>query len=249
MLGDTTSTNAVALEAAQSGTPDGTVVVADRQTAGRGRLARRWESPGGHNLYCSIVIRHIPASERLGWLPLIAATATAAAVRKLTGLRLSLKWPNDVMVGAKKVGGILCESHEIGTANGCVVIGIGVNVNWPEHEMPAEIRAVATSLAAHMRAPVDRVRLLTTLLLELETRVDQWRTGDLTTLAEEYRTHCGTIGQPVRIELGAGAVIEGTVIAIEPDGSLRVSTRNGLTPRDHIVRSGDIVHLRPQQAG
>jgi BirA family biotin operon repressor/biotin-[acetyl-CoA-carboxylase] ligase len=246
VLQETTSTNAAALEAAQSGTPDGAVVVADRQTAGRGRLARTWESPPGCNLYVSVVVRRLPGGDRLGWLPLISATAAAAAIDRLSGARPSLKWPNDLMLGGKKLGGVLCESAGIGTEAACVVIGIGLNVNWPEAEMPAEIRSLATSLLAQAPEPVDRVSLLAEILLELESRIDRWRNGDVSLLAEEYRRLCGTIGQSVRVELAGQQSVEGLAVAIEPNGSLRVRVKEGSTVRDCLVSSGDVVHLRPQ---
>ncbi len=248
LLDETTSTNTQALEAAQSGAPDGTVIIAERQTAGRGRLARTWESPAGCNLYVSVIVRQLPPMDRLGWLPLITASAMAAAIRSLTGLPPALKWPNDVMLGGKKVGGVLCESQALGTDAACVVVGIGLNVNWRESDMPPEIRPLATSLAAQSRKPADRVRLLAILLLELERRIDRWRNGELSSLADEYRTHCGTIGQAVRVELGTGKQVEGMVTAIESDGALRIAAHRGSTSGDHIVRSGDVVHLRPQRS-
>ena len=245
LLQDATSTNELALAAAQSGSPDGTVIVADRQTAGRGRLARTWESPAARNLYVSILIRRLPSDERLGWLPLLAGTAAAAAIHILTPLSPSLKWPNDLLVGSKKVGGILSESQGIGTDNACAVLGIGLNVNWLPEEMPTELKPIATSLAAEMQTPVDRARLLARLLIELEQRVDQWRRGDLAGLATEYRTHCGTIGQQVRIDVGGGGQLEGTVTGIEPDGSLRLHSGSGRFAQDRIVHTGDVMHLRP----
>lgn len=244
LLDITTSTNTAAIDAALSGAPDGTVIVAEQQTAGRGRLARTWISPAGRNLYVSIIVRRLPMMDRLGWLPLIAASAVAAAIRSLADLQPSLKWPNDITLGGKKVGGILCESQALGTDAACVVIGIGLNVNWLEPEMPPEIRPIATSLAEQSGAPVDRVRGLAALLLELERRVDQWRTAEITSLTEEYRADCGTIGQLVRVDLTTGAQVEGTAVGIEPDGALRIVAQKGSTLADHIVRSGDVVHLR-----
>lgn len=245
LLQEVTSTNELALAAAQSGSPDGTVIVADRQTAGRGRLARTWESPAARNLYLSVLIRRLPAGERLGWLPLLAGTATAAAIRIVTSLSPSLKWPNDLLVGTKKVGGILSESQGIGTDDACAVLGIGLNVNWRPEEMPPELNPIATSLVTETQTPVDRARLLARLLIELEQRVDEWRAGNLAGLTEEYRRHCGTIGQQVKIDVGGGGQLEGTVTGIEPNGSLRLHSGSGRFAQDRIVHAGDVTHLRP----
>ena len=244
VLSDTSSTNAMALDAAEAGAPDGTVIVADQQSAGRGRLGRTWLSPGGLNLYCSIIIRNLPMDERLGWLPLISATATAQAITQVTTVSPSLKWPNDVMVGTRKVGGILCETHGLGGGSACAVVGIGLNVNWRHDEMPAELQTIATSLADEGRAPVDRATLLASLLRELESRLDLWRTGSLPSLSREYRTLCGTIGQSVRVELGSGKVLEGVATDLGRDGSLRLIDSAGTPPSEHVIHSGDVQHLR-----
>ncbi|TKB73487.1 MAG: biotin--[acetyl-CoA-carboxylase] ligase [Nitrospira sp.] len=244
VLSDTSSTNAVALDAAEAGAPDGAVIVADRQSAGRGRLGRTWRSPGGLNLYCSIIIRHLPTDERLGWLPLISATATAQAITQMTTVSPALKWPNDVMVGTRKVGGILCETHGLGRGSAYAVVGIGLNVNWRHDEMPAELRTIATSLADEGQAPVDRATLLASLLLELESRLDLWRTGSLPSLSQEYQDLCGTIGQPVRVELESGKVLEGIATDVGRDGSLRLIDSTTTPPTAHLIHSGDVRHLR-----
>lgn len=244
VLSDTSSTNAVALDAAEAGAPDGAVIVADRQSAGRGRFGRTWLSPGGLNLYCSIIIRSLPMDERLGWLPLISATATAQAITQVTTVSPSLKWPNDVMVGTQKVGGILCETRGLGGGSAYAVVGIGLNVNWRQDEMPAELRTIATSLADEGQAPVDRMTLLASLLLELESRLDLWRTGSLPSLSQEYRDLCGTIGLPVRVELESGKVLEGIATDVGRDGSLRLIVSATHPPTAHLIHSGDVRHLR-----
>src|SRR6185436_18214620 len=129
----TASTNSEAMALAQRGAADGTVVLAEEQTAGKGRLGRRWHSPPGENLYCSIIMRHQTGvsglSSWLSWVPLQSALAVAQAIQKAAALTPQLKWPNDILIGSRKLGGLLCESGPAGPSGTCVVVGIGLNVN------------------------------------------------------------------------------------------------------------------------
>jgi BirA family transcriptional regulator, biotin operon repressor / biotin---[acetyl-CoA-carboxylase] ligase len=152
--------------------PEGTVVVAGEQTAGRGRLGRRWLAPAGASLLCSLQLRPPLAPERLPELTVVAARACAEAIAALTGLEPELKFPNDVLVGGRKVAGILAEARE-----GRVVLGIGVNVNVPAGELPQEVDRPATSLLAETGREIDRAELLAELLDRLEARYDAWVSG------------------------------------------------------------------------
>ena len=149
--------------------PEGAVVVADEQTAGRGRLGRRWLAPAGTSLLCSIQLRPEITPERLPELTVVASHALAEAIEQLTGLRPELKFPNDLLLGGRKVAGILAEARE-----GRVVAGIGVNVNIGEAELPAEVETAATSLLVETGREIDRADLLVELLVRLETRYDAW---------------------------------------------------------------------------
>jgi BirA family transcriptional regulator, biotin operon repressor / biotin---[acetyl-CoA-carboxylase] ligase len=155
--------------------PEGAVAVTDEQTEGRGRLGRRWLSPPGTSVLCSIVLRPPIASQRLPELSLVAGEACAEAIAAVTGLEPRLKFPNDVLIGGRKVAGILAEAIE-----GRVVLGIGINVNVPEAELPKEVQHPATSLLVETGAPVDRRELLATLLEQLERHYDAWVTGEET---------------------------------------------------------------------
>ena len=149
--------------------PEGAVVVADEQTAGRGRLGRRWLAPAGTSLLCSIQLRPEITPERLPELTVVASHALADAIEQLTGLRSELKFPNDLLLGGRKVAGILAEARE-----GRVVAGIGVNVNIGEAELPVEVETAATSLLIKTGREIDRADLLVELLVRLETRYDAW---------------------------------------------------------------------------
>jgi BirA family biotin operon repressor/biotin-[acetyl-CoA-carboxylase] ligase len=149
--------------------PEGTLVVAEEQTAGRGRLGRRWFAPAGTSLLCSLQLRPPVAPERLPELTSVASRACAEAIASLTGLEPELKFPNDVLVAGRKVAGILAEAREER-----VVLGIGVNVNVPAEELPQEVDLAATSLLVETGREIDRAALLAELLERLERRYDEW---------------------------------------------------------------------------
>jgi BirA family transcriptional regulator, biotin operon repressor / biotin---[acetyl-CoA-carboxylase] ligase len=149
--------------------PEGTVAVAGEQTEGRGRLGRRWEAAAGTSVLCSVQLRPPVDAARFPELTVVAAEACAEAIRTVTGLEPTLKHPNDVLVGGRKVAGILGESAE-----GRVVLGLGINANIPPGELPAEVRIPATSLLIETGAPVNRIELLVELLAALEPHYDAW---------------------------------------------------------------------------
>ena len=149
--------------------PEGALVAADEQTAGRGRLGRRWLAPAGTSLLCSLQLRPTVASERLPELTGVASRACADAIAALTGLEPELKFPNDVLVGGRKVAGILAEAREER-----VVLGVGVNVNVPAEQLPQEVDRAATSLLVETGHELDRAELLAELLQRLERRYDAW---------------------------------------------------------------------------
>ena len=248
ILQEVPSTNAAALALAQKGAEDGTVVVAERQTAGRGRLGRSWYSPVRENLYCSVIVRQTPAPNRLTewlpWVPLLSAVAAARAVQIVTGLSPSLKWPNDIIIGQRKLGGVLCETNGSRTQGRFVVVGIGINVNTPRDAFPDEIRQLTTSLAAEAAHPFDRAALLAALLSELEIRFEGLIAEHFADLKREYTKLCSTLGRHVRISLASGESVEGQADAINPDGSLRIIRNGANTGTTLDLRAGDVTHLR-----
>ena len=163
------STNRQAFALAQADVEHGTVVVADSQTEGRGRLSRQWFSPPGVNLYCSIVIRKEIGADRmsewLSWLPLIAALAAAESIETVAAASVAVKWPNDLLMAERKVGGILCESGTAARSGPFQIIGIGLNVNGDRNDFPQDLRELATTIRHETGRLINRNRLLAQLLL------------------------------------------------------------------------------------
>jgi BirA family biotin operon repressor/biotin-[acetyl-CoA-carboxylase] ligase len=152
--------------------PEGAIAVAEEQTEGRGRLGRSWHAPAGTSILVSVVLRPDVASAELPELSLVAGGAVAEAVAEVTGLEPAIKFPNDVLLGGRKVAGILAESSE-----GRVVLGIGVNANQTEGQLPSDTETEPTSLRLELGEPVDRRRLLVAILARLERAYDAWTTG------------------------------------------------------------------------
>lgn len=245
---ETGSTNADLLTAAGAGAAEGLVLVAEAQTAARGRMGRRWASPPRAGLTFSVLLRPdgVPAA-RLGWLPLLAGVATATAVHAVTGVDAVLKWPNDVLTGGAKLGGILAER-----SGSAVVAGIGINVWQDRADLPGD--AIATSLALATGAgetgpdgPGLRERLLAELLAGLARWYLAWRDqaspgdADACGLRQEYARRCATLGREVTVTMPGAQPVTGTATGVDGAGRLEVRTAAGLA----VVTAGDVVHLRP----
>jgi BirA family transcriptional regulator, biotin operon repressor / biotin---[acetyl-CoA-carboxylase] ligase len=244
----TGSTNADAAAAARSGAAEGYVVVADEQTAGRGRMERVWQSPPRAGIAASVLLRPATAVPARGWspvpisgyglLPLLAGVAVVEAVRRLSDLDAVLKWPNDLVIDGRKCAGILGETVPGGGSGGlATVIGIGLNVTLREPELP---RPDATSLQLAGSACVDRGPLLRAILRGLADWYVHWRDagGDpvASGLMDAYRIHCATIGAIVRVELPGGADLIDVATGVDDDGALVVDGQR--------VAAGDVVHVR-----
>jgi BirA family biotin operon repressor/biotin-[acetyl-CoA-carboxylase] ligase len=230
------STNAEVAAAAGDGAPEGLVVVAESQTAGRGRRDRSWTTPPRAGLTFSVLLRPSFPAAGWGWLPLLAGLAVATPLTTLTELDVRLKWPNDVLVGERKLGGILTEV--VGTA---VVVGIGLNVSLRDDELPVP---TATSLAIEGSAVVDRDPVLRAVLREFDRRyVDLSRASgdaDACGLAAGYRAACATLGRDVRVELPGSRALDGTAIDVDADGRLVLDVAGDR----QTVAAGDVVHIR-----
>lgn len=245
------STNREAMALGQADAEHGTLVLADSQTAGRGRLGREWFSPPGINLYASIVIRTTLDTPRLSqwlsWLPLMTALGTAEAIESAGAARVSLKWPNDLLIGDRKVGGILCESGASVRSGPFQVIGIGINVNGERASFPRGLRDFATSIRQETGREIDRHRLLVRLLEELELCLEEFLTRGIDRLAWEYRRRCTTLGKTVKAVLADGNEYVGTAEGIGDDGSLTMvheAARPGGQSEVRQLRAADITHLR-----
>lgn len=246
------STNREAVSLAQAGVEHGTVVLADSQSEGRGRLSRLWFSPPGVNLYCSIVIRKAISADRhsewLSWLPLTAALAAAEAIETVAATSVAVKWPNDLLIAGRKIGGILCESGTTAPSGPFQVIGIGLNINGERNDFPDELRETATTIRHEVGRFIDRNRLLAQLLYELEGCLDEYAQRGFERLALAYGRRCSTIGKIVKATLADGKELVGLAEAIGKDGSLTLVQRavsgDGRAPEVQQLRAADIVHLR-----
>jgi len=235
------STNAALVAAAAAGEPEGAVLVAEHQVAGRGRLDRVWTSPPRAGLTVSFLLRpDVPAARR-GWLPLLTGVALAEAVGEVTGVRASLKWPNDLLaLDGRKLAGILAESHGSPAHPTAVVVGVGLNVSTTAAELPD----TGTSLSRVTGGTVDRAPVLLAFLRALERRYRRWTAalGDPVSsgLAHDYLAWSSTVGTEVVVGLPDGSTLEGTAEAVDWDGRLVVATPEGQVE----LASGDVRHVR-----
>lgn len=230
------STNTKAKELAALGATHGTVLVADCQTGGRGRMGRSFHSPSRHGLYLSVIVRpHCHASE-LMHLTCAAGVAACDAIEETVALRPGIKWTNDLVFGKKKLGGILTELSL--SANGLVeyaVVGIGINCSQTPEDFPVEIRPIATSLSTATGYYVDRGRLAAAITVQLEKTVDAMFMQKHF-IMDRYRADCITIGHEISI-CTAELVRHGTAVSINDDGALLVTFSDGHT---EVVASGEV---------
>ncbi|MBK3647538.1 biotin--[acetyl-CoA-carboxylase] ligase [Streptomyces sp. MBT33] len=238
-----TNSDLVALaEAGKAG--EGWVLVAEEQTAGRGRLDRQWTAPARSGLFFSVLLApsEVPVA-RWGWLPLLTGVAVATGLARAAGVDTALKWPNDLLVSIggqeRKAGGILAER----AGDHRVVVGVGINVTLRENELPVP---TAGSVALAGAVSTDRDPLLRAALRSLEEWYRRWRDagGDPAEsgLQETYAAGCATLGRTVRAELPGDRSIVGEAVAVDGDGRLVIATEEGV---QEPVGAGDIVHLRP----
>ncbi len=237
------STNAALVQRAREGAGQGLVVVAEHQTAGRGRLDRTWVTPPRAALTFSFLLtpEQIPPA-RWTWLPLLTGVAVAEAVRRVAEVDCRLKWPNDVLVEDRKLAGILVERVERVEHGGAAsaVVGVGLNVSTARDELPV---ATATSLALEAATTLDRSVLLREVLRTFEALYLQWRAdaGDASRgLRASYVRRCATIGRDVRVSLPGGQVLTGRAAGVDDEGRLEVETGSGTT----VLGAGDVVHVR-----
>ena len=230
------STNVETKALANSGAPEGTVVIAECQTAGRGRLGRRWVSPAGKGLLFSVLLRPTLPMEEAHLLTLVAAAAAATAIEALSGAAVKIKWPNDLFIGDRKVGGILMEVSGEQDEVDWVVVGIGVNVNTEYSELPVALRRTATSLKMVTGHEVDRSDLLASLLLALETHYADATSGGFERALSAFRERDYLISRSVSVQTREGPVV-GEASGIDERGALLVQLPQRRIRRFH---SGDV---------
>lgn len=233
---ETESTNESAFRMAEEGAPEGMVVFAEAQSRGKGRLGRRWESPPGVNLYCSVVLRPPLLPVQAVQLTFLSAVAVARAIERTTPLRPTIKWPNDVLIDGRKVAGLLNEmSAETDTVN-FVILGIGVNVNMERHQFPADLRQPATSLLLAGGEAVDRIAFARRLLAEVDELYTAFRRDGYGAVRQEWLARCAMIDRRVRVTMSGGSM-EGVVTGIDEYGALLLRADRGGVER---VLAGDV---------
>ena len=233
-LEEVDSTNDLAKARAAEGAAEGLVVVAARQMGGKGRLGRAWASPEG-GVWLSVLLRPRLAPERAPVLALAAGVAVARSLKGLYGLDARLKWPNDVLVGRKKVSGILTEmGAELGRLD-YVVVGVGINADFGLEALPVDLGGKVTTLREEVGGPISRLALIRRLLEELERAYEEALELEL---LDEYKALSATLGRRVRVVTG-GATLEGTAVDVDRDGALIIEEGDGLVRAVY----GECIHL------
>jgi BirA family biotin operon repressor/biotin-[acetyl-CoA-carboxylase] ligase len=244
-LPTTASTNSVASELAEQGAVEGTVVIADAQEQGRGRLQRNWHSPAGRNIYLSAILRPTVMPYQVPQLSLVTGVAVARMIeRQVPGLAVAVKWPNDVFIRGRKVCGILCDMRSEIDRVHHLVLGIGINVNLQREELPAEIAERATSLQIEANAgsedavqvSLNRAELVAALLEELETAYQDWQRDGLASIKQDWDRLSFLKGRTITVETPAGEVT-GEAAGLSDSGFLTMKLPDGSQQQ---ILSGDV---------
>jgi BirA family transcriptional regulator, biotin operon repressor / biotin---[acetyl-CoA-carboxylase] ligase len=234
------STNSLAMELASQGCVEGTIVIADSQTTGKGRLGRSWISPPAKNLYMSIVLRPEISPRDATALTLLSAVACASAIRRNSSIALSIKWPNDLIIGRRKIGGILTEiKADIDRIN-YAVVGIGINVNMSAEEMPDDIKDLATSLMIERKEGISRTELAADVIMEFDRWYGLLMTEGKKVIIDEWLAMSSTIGKLVHVATGDRS-FEGVAEGIDDEGLLIVKQDDGTYRK---VSAGDVTMVR-----
>jgi BirA family transcriptional regulator, biotin operon repressor / biotin---[acetyl-CoA-carboxylase] ligase len=234
---ETTSTNDIGEKLARDGVKEGVVVFAETQRKGRGRLGRAWVSPPRKGLWFSILLRPSLAPQAATRLTVAASTAVCRGLHACVGLQANIKWPNDILLQGRKIGGILTElSAELDHIKH-VVLGIGLDVNLEAEDFPPEVRPHATSIAMELGREINRASLAVEVLRELDAAYAAVCAQDFTRLAEDWESRCITLGRNIRIQVGQ-RVLRGLAESLDTDGALLVRTEHGHLER---IVGGDVV--------
>ncbi len=236
---EVTSTNDQALELASRGAPHGAVVVAEKQTAGKGRLSRSWESPFLHGLYVSLLLRLSIPTQEAPQCNLLAALAFTRVLSRYEGITVTIKWPNDVLINGKKAVGILTEMQSDQDMTRFLVVGMGLNVNHTAEDLDPGFRYPATSLALEVGHPVMRQALLIRLLSEFESLLDRYAAEGFSCFLEELEQHSYLLGREVLVQQPQGD-LRGVVMGFTREGALRLKTADG---NESVIWAGDVSRL------
>ncbi|WP_298273285.1 biotin--[acetyl-CoA-carboxylase] ligase [Geobacter sp.] len=236
-LRETESTNAVAFRLADEGAAEGTVVIADSQSRGKGRLGRTWESPNGVNLYGSVILRPAIPPHHASQLTFLSAVAVAEAIELTTALTPAIKWPNDVLVNGFKVAGTLNEMSAETERVDFIILGIGVNINMRREQFPADLRYPASSLAIESGHEIQRVRFIRSFLEALDRLYTGYLSSGYGPLREAWLSRSIVMGRQVRVAVG-DCMVRGVVTGIDEIGALLLRTVEG---REERILAGDVV--------
>ncbi len=234
--GEVESTNVLAYRLAEEGAAEGTVVIADAQTRGKGRLGRQWESPAGVNLYCSIILRPPIMPLHAPQLTFLSAVAVAEAIERTASLTPAIKWPNDVLVNGLKVAGMLNEMSAETERVEFLILGIGVNINMKQDQFPSDLRHPASSLAIEAGREVQRLPFARALLESLDSHYVRYLARGYDPLRQAWLARSAVMGRRVRVSSQDGE-ITGTVEGIDEIGALLIKDTDGLTQR---ILAGDV---------
>ena len=233
----TASTNADAFRLAEDGAIEGTVVLSDSQTGGKGRRGRVWSSPAGVNLYCSVVLRPSIMPHEAPQLTFLSAVAAARAIEQTTKLMPEIKWPNDILISGKKVAGLLNEMSAETDGINFVILGIGINLNMTADQFPDDLRHPATSLLLESGVRVDRSLFTSTMLNELDRLYTDFLAHGFGPVREEWQSRCNAGGRQVIVKDSGTECTEGRFIGIDSDGALLL--RSG-DDKLHRITCGDV---------
>lgn len=233
---ETDSTNVQARRIAEEGGVEGTVVVADQQNSGRGRLGRRWESPSGVNLYCSILLRPRIPVQQAPQLTFLSAVAVAETLKEVCQLSAEVKWPNDILVNGAKISGLLNEMSAETEQIHFVILGVGVNLNMTASQFPDDLNYPATSALLEIGKPVDRLIFVRAFLQRLDLYYSEFLREGFTPIRRRWENLCKLINTKVKVDQGVNSCC-GTVVGLDLDGALRLQLENGQIER---ILAGDI---------
>jgi BirA family biotin operon repressor/biotin-[acetyl-CoA-carboxylase] ligase len=237
-----TSTNDLAKEMATMGAREGTVILAETQTRGKGRLGRKWASPRG-GIWLSTILRPKLSAKDTPKLTLMTSLAVAKTINQLFNLKTEVKWPNDVLINTKKVCGILTEAETRGGTTNFVVVGIGINANVELSSLPKQVRENATSLRHELKREIDREQFLRVLLGKMEHYYAMLAKGRFSQVLEEWKSLCGFLGSYVEVTSGEEK-IEGWAIDVDINGALTMRLQDGTLRK---VLSGDVSLARSKR--
>jgi len=232
----TDSTNLRASEAAEQGAPDGTVLIAEEQSSGKGRLGRRWSSPAGVNLYASLLLRPPIVPWCAPQLTFVAALAVVEAIERVGGVKAAVKWPNDVLIAGRKIAGVLSEMRAESDRVHYVILGVGVNLNMRREQFPDDLRYPATSLLLERGEGVSRSAFVRCFLERFEYYYQMFLAEGFDAIRPTWDAHCAMLGERVRVEQEPQA-LTGLAIGLDADGSLLVRDDDG---RLHNIYAGDV---------